>query len=141
MDDSDRPSPLTSNQPAAKPSVSVVIISDYATGDDAAWNELRTTLKALAQQDFHESAEFLLVESAELASLIPSDLSTILPNLRVISVPKSSSYELKNAAVQAASTELVAMVDGDCAASPQWLRALVYALRAHPDAMVVSGRT
>ncbi len=124
-----------------KSSVSVVIISDYASGDETSWNELRTTLKALAQQDFDEPVDFILVESAELASRIPPDFSAILPNLRVISVPKSASYELKNAAVEAVATELVAMLDGDCAASPEWLRRLVDAIRTHPDAMVVSGRT
>jgi hypothetical protein len=127
--------------PATKPAVSVVIISDYATGLEAGWADLRATLKALAQQDFEEPVEFILVESAELASQIPSDFATILPALRVISVPYRTSAELKNAAVEAASTELVAMLDGDCAPSADWLRQIVGAMRMHPEAAVISGRT
>ena len=123
------------------PSVSVVIISDYASGLEAGWNDLRTTLKALAQQDFEEPADFMLVESTELAQQVPPDFAAILPALRVVAVPPRTSYELKNAAVQAASTELVAMLDGDCAPSTDWLRRLVEAMRAHPDAAAISGRT
>lgn len=129
------------NVPAMKPSVSVVIISDYASGFETGWNDLRTTLRALAQQDFEEPADFILAESAELAQQISPDFAAILPALRVITVAQRTSYELKNAAVQAASTELVAMVDGDCSPSVDWLRRLVGAMRAHPDAAVISGRT
>ena len=78
---------------------------------------------------------------AEHAQRIPPDFGIILPALRVITVPQRTSYELKNAAVQAASTELVAMLDGDCAPSAEWLRRLVDAMRAHPEAAVISGRT
>jgi hypothetical protein len=127
--------------PATKPSVSVVIISDYASGLDAGWNDLRTTLRALAQQDFEEPADFIMVESAELAQRIPSDLGAILPALRVITVPHRTSYELKNAAVQAASAEMVAMLDSDCSPSADWLRQLVGAMRAHPEAAAISGST
>ena len=71
-----------SNLAPIEPSVSVVIISDYASGCEVGWSELRTTLKALAQQDFKEAADFILVESAELAVQIPPDFSAILPVLR-----------------------------------------------------------
>lgn len=129
------------NLPAMKPSVTVVIISDYASGLEAGWNDLRTTLKALAQQDFEEPANFVLVESTELAQQIPPDFAAILPTLRLIAVPQWNSCDLKNTAVEAASTELVAMVDGDCAPSADWLRRLVGAAREHPDAAVISGKT
>ena len=129
------------NLPTKEPAVSVVIISDYASGLEEGWNELRATLRALAEQDFEEPANFTLIESAELAPRIPPDIGTILPALRVVTVPQRTSYELKNAAVEAASTELVAMLDGDCAPSPEWLRRLVDAMRAHPEAAVISGRT
>jgi hypothetical protein len=124
-----------------QPSVSVVIVSDYASGLEAGWNDLRTTLKALAQQDFEEPVDFMLIESTELAGQIPSDFAAVLPALRVITAPQRTAYELKNTAVQAASTELVAMIDGDCAPSADWLRRLVDAMREHPDAVAISGKT
>jgi hypothetical protein len=124
-----------------EPSVSVVVISDYAAGLEAGWNDLRRTLEALAEQDFEEQVDFLLVESARLAGQIPGHLLTIVPTLRVVAVPHWASYELKNAAVQATSTELVAMLDGDCSPARDWLRQIVSTSRAHPDAAVVSGKT
>lgn len=124
-----------------RPAVSVVLISDYASGQETGWNDLRRTLTGLAKQDFTEATEFLLIESEQLAPSIPADIRNILPTLRVIAVPAWASYELKNAAVRAASAELVAMLDGDCAPDRDWLRQLVSTMRAHPEAAAVSGKT
>jgi hypothetical protein len=52
-----------------------------------------------------------------------------------------SSYELKNVGSREASAELLAMIDADCVPDPDWLRRIVTALRAHPEAAAVSGRT
>lgn len=124
-----------------EPVVSVIVTCDYESGKPEAWNALRAALAGLARQDFQEPAEFLLVESAEFAPRLPSDLKTILPSLRVVTAPASSASELKNAGVRAASAELVAMIDGDCIAEPGWLRQLVNLLRRHPEVSAVSGRT
>ena len=124
-----------------EPVVSVIVTCDYGSGKTEAWNDLRATLTALARQDFHEPAEFLLVESTDLAPRIPSDLKTILPSLRVVAAPAASASELKNAGVRAAAAELVAMIDGDCVPDPGWLRHLVNLLRLHPEVAAVSGRT
>lgn len=51
------------NLPTMEPSVSVVIVSDYASGLETGWNDLRATLRVLVQQDFEEPADFILVES------------------------------------------------------------------------------
>ncbi len=123
------------------PVVSVIVTCDYASGKPESWNDLRAALAGLARQDFQEPAEFLLVESADLAPQIPPDLKNILPALRVIVAPAASADELKNEGVRAASAELVAMIDGDCVADPGWLRHLVNLLRQHPEVSAVSGRT
>ncbi len=68
---------------------SVIIASDYAGGEDKSWNDLRSTLKARAEQ-----VEFLLVESTAHGDGIPADLTAILPSLRVIFSPGTSSYDL-----------------------------------------------
>ncbi len=125
----------------AQPVVSVVISTDFDSGEAAGWNDLRATLVGLAQQDFHEPAEFLLVETPELTPHIPADLYTILPTLRVVSVSATTANQLKNAGALAASADLIAMIDGDCAPVAGWLRALVTTLRQYPDVAVVSGRT
>jgi hypothetical protein len=124
-----------------QPIVSVVVTSDYASGKDAGWDDLRSSLAGLARQDFDEPVEFLLAETAELAPRIPRDVLQILPALRVITVPATAASELKNAGARAASADIIAMIDGDCTPVAGWLRHLVTALRNNPGVHVVSGRT
>jgi cellulose synthase/poly-beta-1,6-N-acetylglucosamine synthase-like glycosyltransferase len=125
----------------AQPVITVVVSTDYASGTAAGWNDLRSTLAGLARQDFQEPAEFLLVETTDLASQIPPDLCGILPSLRIVTAPAIYANELKNAGARASTADLVAMLDGDCTPARGWLRHLVTALREHPDVSVVSGRT
>jgi hypothetical protein len=124
-----------------QPVVSVVLSSDYASGKAAGWDDLRSSLAGLARQDFDGTAEFLLVESAELVPQIPADVLQILPALRVIGVPAKAASELKNAGARAAGADIVAMIDADCTPVQGWLRHVVTALRNNPDVEVVSGRT
>lgn len=124
-----------------EPAVTVVIVSDYGGGERKAWDDLRVLLQALGRQDFDESVEYLLIESADVADRMPEELSAILHGLRVLSRPVSSSYELKNEGVTVARSELVVILDADCVPEPGWLRHLVGAARAQPQAAAVSGRT
>jgi len=75
------------------------------------------------------------------ASDLPTDFTDIIPDLKIVFAPGRSSYELKNAAVQAASAEFIAMIDADCVSRPDWLRRLLDSLRRHPRAAAVSGKT
>ncbi|MBC7790338.1 MAG: glycosyltransferase [Anaerolineae bacterium] len=133
--------PRQSGESAAKPVVSVVIVSDYAGGEAKAWDDVRATLEAFARQDFGGEAEFLLSESSKLKSDIPAELRTILPTLKLIFSEPSTSYDLKNQGVQAAAADFVAIIDADCIPDSGWLRHLVETLRGNPDAVAVSGRT
>lgn len=117
------------------------MVSDYAAGAEGAWTDMRKSLAALAAQDLEEPAEFILCESEEFREELPGELTEILPALRILFVPGRSSYELKNAAVKAASSEFIAMIDADCVPGPEWLRLLLDSLRRHPDAAAVSGKT
>jgi hypothetical protein len=133
--------PVRSNNQELNPLVSVVVVSDYAGGEAKAWNDLRATLAALARQDFDGPAEFLLCERSDIARQMPPDVATILPSLKVVSSTASSSYELKNDGVRAASADIVGVLDADCIPDPGWLRHLTEIMRAHPEAAAVSGRT
>jgi hypothetical protein len=123
------------------PVVSVVIVSDYASGETEGWDLFKAALAALARQDFEGPTEFLLSECADSEQQIPSDLTTILPSLKVIRSSASSSYELKNEGVRAASADIVALIDADCIPDPDWLRHLMDAMWRHPNVVAVSGRT
>jgi hypothetical protein len=125
----------------AVPCISVIVVSDYAAGGEGEWTDLRKCLAALAAQDLPDQVEFILCESEELRGRLPDDLGAILPSLKILFVPADSAYALRNAAVEAASTELVALLDADCVPRSDWLRLLFDALRTHPEAAVVSGKT
>lgn len=124
-----------------KPVVSVVIVNDYACGQTESWDFIRATLNGLAHQDFCEPAEFLYVESRELEHKIPTDLTNILKDLKVILSPANNAYQLKNVGVKAASADIIASLDADCVPNTDWLRNLVTALREHPEVSVATGRT
>jgi hypothetical protein len=123
------------------PDVSVVIVSDYAGGEQKSWDDLRLTLEALARQDFDGRVEFLLVESARAATAMPASLAGLLPGLRLILVDTDQSYALKNAGVREAAAAIVGIIDADCMPGAGWLAALVRAFATHPEAAAVSGRT
>jgi glycosyltransferase involved in cell wall biosynthesis len=123
------------------PCVSVLVISDYGgrTSDD--WNYLRDTLTALAEQRCDDRFEVLLVDSSPPGETMPPDLIERIAGLRTVRDPAANSCELLNRAVDAASSDVVALLDGDCAPVPGWLAAGLACLRQHPDAVAVSGRT
>ena len=125
----------------AKPVISVVLTCDYGVGTPAAWDVLKSVLRALSRQDFSEPVEYLLVESEVLAPEALLDLKTILPDLRLITCDAMTSPVMKNAGVRAASADLIAMFDGDSIPHPGWLRHFVDFMRLHPQATAVSGRT
>jgi hypothetical protein len=120
--------------------VSVLVVSDYggATAED--WNYLRDTLRALGRQAFDESVEVILADATPPGEQMPPDLMGIIPSLRVIG-GTGTTREILNAAVAAASADLVVVLDGDCTTAPGWLRAAVDAMREHPDVAAASGRT
>lgn len=123
------------------PAVSVIIVSDYASGALRSWDDERACLAALAAQDFDEPAEFILAEDERYREDVPADLTTALSGLRVLFSQATNSYSLKNAGVRGSTASIVALLDADCRPDPDWLRLLVQTLRSNPAISVVSGRT
>ncbi len=119
---------------------SIVVVVDYKAGGSEAWNHLRQTLNGLARQDYREPVEFLLVE-ADDGRPVPDDLQRILPGLRVVRTPGTTSYDLKNAGAEAAASDFVVLLDADCVPAPGWWRALIEHRRQHPEAAAISGKT
>ncbi len=123
-----------------RPIASIIIVIDYKAGASEAWNTLRLTLKGLAQQDYREPVEFLLVE-ADHDRHVPDDLQRILPDLRIVRSAGTTSYDFKNAGAGAAASDFVVLLDADCVPHSGWWRALLGHRRQHPDAAAISGRT
>ena len=125
----------------AKSSVSVIVVSDYGGRASGEWTYLHDTLAALARQDFGEHFEVLLVDAVPEGEEMPAELLHLIPRIRRIRGEGEPSREVLNAAVGAASGDLIALLDGDCAPDPSWLRAGTDVMRAHADAAAVSGLT
>jgi len=118
-----------------------MVVSDYRPGEQKSWDDLRATLQALARQDFDEPVEYLLLENAGDLEVMPDDVPQTIPGIRVIVSDGRCSYTLKNAGVQAATADLVMVLDADCVPHPGWVRAGVNAMRQRTDAVAISGRT
>jgi cellulose synthase/poly-beta-1,6-N-acetylglucosamine synthase-like glycosyltransferase len=123
------------------PSLSVIVVSDYAAGEEKSWDDLRRALRAWAKQEGVPADEFMLVESSRFKGRIPGDVVGMIPNMRILYIDAESSYELKNRAAEAASGDWLAIVDADCIPYRSWLRVLRSAITEHPDAAAVSART
>ena len=89
-------------------------------------------MTALARQNFHGSTEIILSECERFQDEVPADLCEIVPDLRTVYSIDNGSYSLKNAGVQAAAGDLIAILDADCVPAPDWISRLVDAFRRNP---------
>jgi len=118
-----------------------MVVSDYRPAEQKSWDDLRGTFSKLACQNFDEPVEYLLLENAGDLEMMPSDVPRTISGIRVITSKSRGSYALKNAGVQAASADLVMVLDADCTPDRGWVQAGVDAMRRRPDAVAISGRT
>ena len=122
-------------------SLSVIVVSDYAAGEEKSWEDLRRALRSWSDQDGKPAEEFLLVESSRFKGRIPSDVLAMVPNMRILYIDAKSSYELKNRAVEASTGDWVAIIDADCIPHRSWLKVLRTDMTEYPDIAAVSART
>lgn len=111
------------------PSVSV-IVPFY--GDDLL--RLQRLLDSLGNQDYAGPVELIVVDNNECAR-VPA----IARSGRLLHEPEPGSYVARNAALRAATGEIVAFTDSDCVCTPQWLSRGVAALLRDPAVGVVGG--
>jgi len=94
---------------------------------------LRVVLDSLAAQDFPEPYETIVIDDASREPVTH-------PGVRVVRRESPSGPNAaRNAGVDMAASDLIALIDDDVYAPPGWLRALVEGARRHPDAAVVGG--
>lgn len=121
--------------------ISVIVVSDYAAGEEKSWEDLRRSLQAWANQEGNPAEEFLLVESSRLRGCIPRDVEEMVPNMKILYADAESSYELKNMAAEAATGKWLAIVDADCIPQQSWLKVLRQAIALFPAVDAISSRT
>ncbi len=126
--------------PPARPRISVIVVSDYETGEKS-WADERRILHALAAQDIAEPFEILLAEHDANRNRLPADLLGIAPRTRIEFFPLKHSSTLKDAAVPCTQGSLVAVFEADSRPLPPWLRIAARAIDTRPGFAVVSGRT
>ena len=117
------------------------MVSDYAAGGATAWADIRSTLRALAGQLPETELEVIVCEDVRLAGELPASVLEACPGSRLVALPASGSYALKNAGARAARAPLVAILDADCLPQPGWAAAALDAFRRDPAIDAVSGRT
>jgi glycosyl transferase family 2 len=132
---------MTETPNGGSPAVTILIVSDYAGGEEKSWNDLRKAFRAWTRQDFEEPVGYILVESEAHRDQVPADLFELLPECRVVFDSSTTSYELKNAGMEHARTEIVGIVDADCIPNRQWVRLMVDAMRSSENYAAVSGVT
>jgi hypothetical protein len=121
--------------------LSVIVVSDYAAGEEKSWGDLRRALRAWANQTGRPAEEFILVESSRFEGQFPGDVAAMVPNMTILFSDAESSYELKNRAVETAKSDWVAVVDADCIPQQSWLQMLRSDIAEHPDVAAVSAKT
>lgn len=98
------------------------------------------TVRSIVEQT-HRDWELLVIAQGPRAAQIATVVDAALRGRdgRVIQQRCWGLSRARNTAVRAASGELIAMTDDDCEAAPDWLDALIAALRASPTAGVLGG--
>ena len=132
---------IEATEPAARPAVTVVVVSDYVEAGQKSWADERAVLLALGQQDFREPFEVILMENATARGSTPADLLSRCAASRIEFSEATTSAELKDAGLKRANGELIAILEADCIPAPDWLRHMVSALRERPDYAAASGKT
>jgi glycosyltransferase involved in cell wall biosynthesis len=113
------------------PAVSVVV----PTRDRAGY--LDVTLASLANQDFAEPYEVIVVDDGSIDST--PDVIARSGARSIAQDPARGPNAARNAGVRAAQGDLIALVDDDVFAPPGWLAALVDGARRHPEADALGG--
>jgi glycosyltransferase involved in cell wall biosynthesis len=123
----------------AAPRVSVVIETITARFDSttgALADDLAPTLAAVAAQTYpREAIESMVVVDDEVPAGAVAEIARRFPPVRLVSSRRSNYFEAKNAGAASATGELVALLDGDCAPSPDWLEVITARLSAGADAV------
>jgi len=122
--------------------ISVIVVSDFEASKKKNWKDELRMAKALANQDFDEDFEIIVVESTlHKNEPVPAQLKELLPQAKLIFHDSIRSAELKDHGVGLATGKWVAVLEADCVPEPGWLRLVMEAANKNPSMDVISGRT
>jgi len=89
-------------------------------------------LAALTRQDYpRELIEVIAVDGGKVPALAAL-VRRSFPSAVILECPGGTKFEQKNLGMKAARGEIVALLDADCAAPPDWISTMVKAIAAAP---------
>jgi glycosyltransferase involved in cell wall biosynthesis len=126
----------------AWPTARVTVVVETENERDAQEIRLRDAFDALAKQTYpRDLTEFLVVDSGEIPDLART-VAEHLPYARILDGTGLTEYQMKNLGTRAATGDIVAFCDGDCAPEPGWIEEVARSLAQAPPRVVgVQGRT
>jgi glycosyltransferase involved in cell wall biosynthesis len=111
------------------PPVCSVIIPSYRSA-----KTIRATLAALLAQDFGQPYDITVVDSSDDDT--PQIIANYFPQVRVIHLDqKTDPARARNLGAHEAQGAVLAFIDADCVAAPDWLRRLYETVRHGYDAV------
>lgn len=100
---------------------------------------LRGCLEALASQSYpRDSTEIIVVDNGSAESV--ADIVADFTGVCLVDEHRTGSYAARNRGIQAARGEVLAFIDSDCIAAPDWLENGVNALTLAGAKSIVGGR-
>lgn len=128
------------------PRVSVVTETITARFDNTTGSlpdDLGTTLHALDRQTYpRELIERIVVLDGQVAAATAEELGRRYPEVRFVGAPATNYFAAKNAGIEAATSQIVALLDSDCEPRPDWLERLVAPFADEgAEVAAVAGRT
>ena len=128
-----------------KPLVSVVIETVTAREGDTAVPPadcIGGALDALGRQTWPPKLiEPIVVIDGEMAEADAAEIRRRYPSVKVVSSADSNYLAAKNAGAQAATGDIVALLDADCVPADDWLQTLLAPLERDESVAAVGGRT
>ena len=127
------PAGLTASAPSLAESIAVTVI--VPTFDRP--NTLRRCLVSLTDQISPRAIHILVIDNHPQSQLTPPIVAEF-PHVQLVSEPQAGSSRARNTGIRAVVTDIVAMVDDDVVAPPDWLEKLL-APFSQPAVSAVTG--
>jgi glycosyltransferase involved in cell wall biosynthesis len=113
----------------SRPHVTVVvetITTRFDSANRSLVDDLTIILDALDKQTYpRELIEQIVVVDSQVSDRDVEELRRRYPAVKLVWSPASNYFAAKNAGTEAATGDVIALLDGDCEPAPDWLEALL----------------